>query len=124
MASKAKKPPPTQADFKHTWYIQEWMAQSDPPKIQADMIRELGFGRAKASDVYNWQQYTQELIDVLAPWLNVEPYELLLHPSRAMAIRRMRADALRIAADETAISRDADKPKEAPAHVPARRKAG
>lgn len=123
MPRASQKPPPVQTDFQHTWYLQEWMAQSGPPKIQADMIRELSWSRAKASDVYNWQQYTQELIDVLAPWLNVEPYELLLHPSRAMAIRSMRKDAIRIAATETAISQTPPEPAdEAPA--PRRRKTG
>ncbi len=98
------------------------MAQSDPPKTQADMIRAFGWSRAKASDVYNWQQYTQELIDALAPWLNVEPFELLLPPERAMGYRGMRADALRIVSSETAISQTP--PAEAPTGTPSRRKTG
>lgn len=98
-ASKNGKLGPTQKDFKHTWYLQEWMRQAHPPKIQADMVRELGMGRATASAVYNGQQYTQTLIDALAPWLNVEPYELLLHPDVAFAIRRLRAEGLRLAKD-------------------------
>lgn len=104
----ATRPQKTQRDFQHTWYIQEWMEQSDPPKRQADMIRDLDWSRAVASAVYNGQQYTQTLIDQLAPWLNVKPYELLLHPREAMRLRRLEA-ALR----------DATEPLPAPAEAPA-----
>lgn len=92
-----KKPQKTQADFKHTWFIQEWMALAS--KRQADMIRELDMSRAVASSVWNGQQYTQTLIDQLAPWLHARPWELLMHPDEAMAIRRMREAAVRIAAE-------------------------
>jgi hypothetical protein len=83
------RPQKTQRDFQHTWFIQEWMEQSDPPKRQADMIRDLDWSRAVASAVYNGQQYTQTLIDQLAPWLNAKPYELLMHPAEAMRLRRL-----------------------------------
>lgn len=95
----AKRPPKTQSDFKHTWYIQEWMAQSDPPKIQADLQKQLGWSKAKAHDVWHGQQYTQALIDELAPWLNCRPFELLLDPEAAMSIRRLRDAAVRIVHD-------------------------
>lgn len=65
------------------------MAQSVPVKRQADMIRELGWTRAKASYVYNGQQYTQALIDELSVWLNVRPWEMLMPPAQAMKIRQV-----------------------------------
>jgi hypothetical protein len=89
--------PSSQKDFKHTWFLQEWMRQSVPPKRQADLIRDLGWPRAKASNVYNGQQYTQALIDQLAPWLNIRPWELLMAPNEAMAIRRVREAVAQIA---------------------------
>lgn len=73
------------------------------------MIRELGFSRATASAIYNGQQYTQSLIDKLAPWLNARPYELLLPPERAFALRRMEQSAKEIASDP-AIAPDPDAP--------------
>lgn len=104
----------TQADFKHTWYLREWMEQSSPPKIQADLCRNegqggLGWSKAKAHDVWHGQQYTQALMDELAPWLNIRPFELLLPPEVAMAIRRVRDDAARIVHD-TAAAAAIDKP--------------
>lgn len=101
MPAKGKKKPPTQRDFGHTWFLKEWMEQSDPPKRQADLVRDLDWARAKASDIYNGdQQYTQALIDQLAPWLHARPWELLMHPAEAMAIRRLRESAAVIVSAE------------------------
>lgn len=82
----------TQRDFHHTWYAREWLQYFD--KAQADLIRDLGYSRAKASDVWNGQPYRQELVDDLAPYLNLEPYEMLLPPDQAMALRQYRASAV------------------------------
>jgi len=94
-----KRSAKTQDDFGHTWFLREWMEQSDPPKIQADLQKQLGWSKAKAHDVWHGQQYTQALIDEVAPWLNARPFELLLHPDQAMAIRRLRDNAARIVSD-------------------------
>jgi transcriptional regulator with XRE-family HTH domain len=91
------KPTTAQSDFQHTWYLREWMNLAG--KRQADLIREIGWSRAKASDVWNGQQYTQLMIDQVAPWLHARPYELLMHPEEAMALRRLREDAARIVSD-------------------------
>lgn len=95
------KPSTSQADFTHTWYLQEWMALAG--KRQADLIKEIGWSRAKASDVWNGQQYTQQMIDEVSPWLHARPYELLMHPDEAMALRRLREDAARIVSDTAAL---------------------
>lgn len=97
--ARARKPPPTQKDFKHVWHVQEWMELYK--KRQVDLINELGWSKAKASDVMSGQQYTQSLIDQLAPWLNAKPFELLMAPQEAMAIRAMRKAAVEIAADNS-----------------------
>ena len=86
---------PTQRDFKHTWFVREWMLQAK--KKQADLMKELGWARSKASTVWNGQQYTQAIIDDLAPWLQARPYELLMHPADAFALRQLRESAVRIA---------------------------
>lgn len=117
-----KKATKKQRDFKHTWYLQEWMAQSDPVLIQADLIHKLGWSRAKASDVYNGQRYTQALIDDLSILLNIRPYELLLHPSEAAQIKRLTA-SLREIARETAISQGSEPEVSTPAESPTRRQA-
>lgn len=91
----AKATQKTQRDYRHTWYAVEWL--SFYGKRQADLIHDLNWSRAKASDVWNGLSYRQELIDDLAPYLNLRPYELLLHPDEAMAIRQLRTSALEIA---------------------------
>ena len=96
----AKRHSPTQRDFKHTWFLQEWMQQAG--KIQADLMKDLNWSKAKASGVWNGQQYNQGLIDELAPYLNARPFELLLPPSEAFSIRRMREAAVKLAAENHA----------------------
>lgn len=88
----------TQKDFNHTWYAREWLEHYG--KIQADLIRDLNWPRAKASDIWNGQPYRQELVDELAPYLNLKPYEMLLPPEMALAIRSLRVMAGRIASED------------------------
>jgi len=76
------------------------MEQSLPPKRQTDMVRDLNWSKAVASAVHNGQQYTQTLIDQLAPWLNVKPWELLMPPKEAMAIRALRKSAAEIVSSD------------------------
>lgn len=84
----AKPEQKTQRDFYHTWFIRDWSKLAG--FTQADAQRELGWSKAKASDVWNGQQYTQSIIDELAPKLKARPFELLLHPDEAMLLRRLR----------------------------------
>ena len=88
----------TPRSLHHSWYLREWMAHFS--KRQADLVRDLDWHRATASEVWNGRQrYTQDMIDELAVYLNLRPFELLLPPEEAMAIRRMRDAAVTIAAD-------------------------
>jgi hypothetical protein len=92
MARKRSTPP---RQLSHRWYLAEWAKMYD--KSQADAQRALGWSKASASTLFrNKQRYTQDLIDEAADWLQVRPYELLLPPDVAMAIRRVREDAARI----------------------------
>lgn len=78
------------------WYLREWMACLG--KKQADLVRDLDWNKAKASlMIRGVQQYTRDTVNELAAYLNLRPYELLMHPDDANAIRRFRADAIRLA---------------------------
>jgi len=69
-------------------------------RTQADAVRELGWNKSTASHLFNGKQrYTQDFVDEVSTWLNIRPYELLMPPDLAMAIRRMRDTAPRLAAD-------------------------
>lgn len=70
-------------------------------KHQKDLVKDLDWNKAKASLVMSCKQkYTRDEVNELASYLNIRPFELLLHPDDAMAIRRLREDVLRIAADQ------------------------
>lgn len=57
-------------------------------KKQVDLVKELDWLRARASKVWNGKlPYKRETVNELAAWLGLEPYELLLPPERALAIR-------------------------------------
>jgi hypothetical protein len=46
------------------------------------------------------QKYTREEVNELADYLNIQPYELLMHPDDAMAIRRMQSSAIKMVAEQ------------------------
>lgn len=77
-------------------------------KRQAHLVSDLGWSRRKASEVFNGDQpYKRETVNELSEWLQIEPFELLLPPEEAIALRQLRSSALRIAQD---ISTAATKP--------------
>lgn len=80
------------------WYLPEWM---DTLRVrQSDMVARAGWSKTTASLLYNRQQdYSPRLVEEASAALNVAPFELLLHPEDAMAIRRLRDSAVTIAAD-------------------------
>lgn len=79
--------------------MREWM---DTLQVrQADMMRRTGWSKTTASLLYNCQQdYNPELVRTAAAALNLAPWELLMPPAEAMALRRLRDSALTIAAEE------------------------
>jgi len=80
------------------WYFTDWMQHLG--KRQVDLVRELGWTRRKASEVYNGdQQYKRDVVNEIALWMKIEPFELLMPPSRALALRRFQNMAVAIAAD-------------------------
>lgn len=82
----------------HDWYLKEWLATLR--KKQADVARDLDWNKARVSlMIRGEQQYTRDAINELAAYLNIKPHELLMHPDDAMALRRLREDAIKIAAD-------------------------
>jgi transcriptional regulator with XRE-family HTH domain len=69
-------------------------------KRQADMCRLCGWSKATASQLYNnVQDYSPKSINEAASALDVEPFELLMKPERAMAFRRQLEAAIALAQD-------------------------
>jgi len=87
---RRKSTPPKQ--LAHQWYLAEWAARLDVR--QRDAVEKLGWSKAQASDLFTGKQrYTQDLVDEVSAWLQLAPYELLMPPEQAMAIRAMRGAA-------------------------------
>jgi transcriptional regulator with XRE-family HTH domain len=77
-------------------------------KSQADMCRLCDWSKATASQLYNNKQdYSPKIVKEAAAALNVEPFELLMKPERAMALRRQREAALILAHDADAMDNEA-----------------
>lgn len=64
---------------------------------QAKMMALTGWSRATMSQLYNGKQdFSPEILRTAAEALQVEPYELLMLPEKAMLLRQAVASARRI----------------------------
>lgn len=71
---------------------------------QRDMIERCGWSKASASQIYNGtQDYSPKIVKEAARALNVRTYELLIHPDRALFLRKLE-EAARTFADVAADS--------------------
>ena len=94
----ARRGVPTQIN----WFLREWMDLLGVK--QADMCRRTEWSKATMSQLYNNKQdYSPKLVNEAASALHIEPFELLMKPERAMALRRQREAALVLAHDAEAI---------------------
>lgn len=67
-------------------------------KRQADLVKELGWAKGRANKFYHGQHdYRREIVNELADWLKIEPFELLMLPDEAMRLRRLRDAAFEVA---------------------------
>lgn len=81
------------------WYLKEWMLASDLRGRGAHTrLRELtGWSKATMSELYNGgQDFSPKILREAADAFKCEPFELLMPPEEAMAIRQMRASAFQI----------------------------
>lgn len=85
------------AEQEDDWHLQEWMQHFG--KIQASLVNELGWDKAKANFIYHGkQQYRRDVVNTLSAWLGIKPYELMMLPEEALAFRRLRETAEQIVA--------------------------
>lgn len=80
---------------KHDWFLKEWLGATG--KKQADIVKDLDWNKAKISLMANGKQpYTRDEVNELSAYLNLQPFELLLHPQDAMALRQLQASARQV----------------------------
>ena len=84
------------------WYLRDWMKALKVS--QAKLARECDWTPSTMHGIYHGRtSYYRDIVNLLAVKLNIEPYELLMPPDRAFALRRQREDALRIVEDTAAL---------------------
>lgn len=89
MARRKSTPP---KHLTHHWHLAQWAERLGVR--QKDAVEKLGWSKAQASDLFTGKQrYTQDLVDEVSAWLQLAPYELLMAPEEALAIRAIRAAA-------------------------------
>lgn len=80
----------------HDWYLKQWLRTLG--KKQADVAKDLEWNKAKVSLTASGKQpYTRDDVNEIADYLNLRPYELLMHPDDAMRMRQLRAEMMRLA---------------------------
>lgn len=83
----------------YDWYFREWLSALHLK--QARIVELTGWSKGKVSKLYNGDAtYTRDIVNDVARAIHIRPFELLLHPEDAMAIRRLRESAVTIAAEE------------------------
>ena len=71
------------------WFLTDWLKTLQVS--QAELGRLTDYPKAKVSDlVTGKQRYNRDVLNDVAHALNIRPHELLMHPSDAMGLRRMR----------------------------------
>lgn len=78
------------------WFFPEWMDYFGITK-QVDIIEKTGWSKATVSQVMSGKQdYSPKLVNDAAATFHLAPYELLMRPEDAMALRRLREQALAV----------------------------
>lgn len=77
------------------WFLPEWMKTLRVS--QATLAKECDWPASTMHGIYHGRTaYYREIVNLIAAKLAIQPYELLMHPDEAMAIRRLRESALKI----------------------------
>lgn len=78
-----------------SWFIREWMDYYGLK--QARMMELTGWSKASTSQIYNGvQDYSPKIVREAALAMNLQEYELLMHPDDAMSLRKLRSTAEQI----------------------------
>ena len=95
---RPKRYKPVMTAPRHDWYLRDWLRVLK--KRQADVANDLEWNKARVSLMLSGkQQYTRDAVNELAEYLNLHPFELLMHPDDAMRLRRLRENAIQVVAN-------------------------
>lgn len=84
---------------RHDWYFRDWLLTLRLK--QSDVVARTDWPKSKVSKLVNGSvAYNRDIINEAAAALNLKPFELLLHPEEAMALRGFRQSARIIASQD------------------------
>jgi len=70
------------------WYINEWLDVYE--MTQKDLVQITGWSKQRVSALCVGRiSYNRNTVEIIAGALGIHPAELLLHPNRALLIRRL-----------------------------------
>lgn len=73
----------------HDWYLKEWFATVGLK--QRDLITKLDYQPAAAHRLWHsLQPYRRDHVAEISALLNIQPWELLMPPEEAMALRQLK----------------------------------
>lgn len=82
----------------HDWHLRDWMHQRGLKA--ARIVEATGWQKSKVSRLVNGATpYDRDIVNACAAILHIEPYELLMRPADALALRNIRDSVARIAAE-------------------------
>ena len=92
-------PPEPEEPSGPDWYLQDWAKLLG--KRQADLSKTFGWTKNSAHKIWHGKQaYSRKVVNEIAAWLQIAPYELLMPPKEALTLRRLREAANAILAEE------------------------
>lgn len=84
--------------LKSRGYVREWLELAG--LRQADLVKKLNYGKAKAFAIWHGdQRLNEDILEEVADLVHARPFELLISPEEAHKLRNLRA-ALRQVANE------------------------
>jgi transcriptional regulator with XRE-family HTH domain len=90
------------------WYLREWMATQEVS--QAQLVERTNLSKTAVSLLCDDRQdYRPDIIRDVSLALNIAPYELLMPPKDAMALRRQRQNAVEVVETTERLRVDATK---------------
>lgn len=89
------------APLTHDWFLREWFAYFSMK--QRDLVTKLDYQPAQAHRLWHsLQPYRRDNVEEIADLLKIAPFELLMRPEEAMAMRRLRSAISEVALAEPA----------------------
>lgn len=105
-----RKLPPKLQDTGPDWYLVEWMRATGT--TQAKLGKVTGWSKSTVNDIYHGKtHYYRDIVNECARALNIHPFELLMTPEHANAIRAQQKASFTVVESVRSLDPEEDKRK-------------